>query len=110
MRVTFYESPAFDRKRESYLGTAGFDALTAMLNANPEAGDVIPGTGGVRKVRMADPRRGKGTRGGLRVIYVYFPEYAQVHLIAVYAKNEVADLTPAEKKAMREFVKDLPVR
>ena len=63
------ELPAFERLRSSYLSDEEFDALQQALMARPQAGDVIPGAGGLRKLRFADRRRGKGTRGGLRIIY-----------------------------------------
>lgn len=72
-----------------------------MLAANPKAGDVMPGTGGFRKVRWSDPRRGKGRRGGLRVIYFYFSADWQIWLMAVYGKDEMSDLSAPEKKALR---------
>lgn len=64
------EAPAFTRYLYDYLNEEQYRALQAALILNPEAGDVMPGTGGFRKVRWTDPRRGKGRRGGLRIIYV----------------------------------------
>ena len=63
------ELPAFERLRASYQSDEEFGALQQALMARPQAGDVIPGAGGLRKLRFADRRRGKGTRGGLRIIY-----------------------------------------
>jgi hypothetical protein len=63
-------------------------------------GDLMPGTGGFRKMRWADARRGKGRRGGLRLIY-YFPSDQQIWLMALYNKDEAAYLTAAEKKALK---------
>jgi hypothetical protein len=68
MKATFVELPAFERHRAKYLDDAGFSELQLELMRNPEAGDVIEGTGGLRKLRFMDKRRGKGKRGGLRVI------------------------------------------
>jgi hypothetical protein len=65
----FVEAPAFARFREEYLDDDGFSELQRYLARNPEAGDIVPGAGGIRKLRWKDPRRGKGRRGGLRVIY-----------------------------------------
>jgi len=67
--VEFIEAPAFTQLLADYLGDDDYRALQLHLARNPEAGDVIPGTGGFRKLRWADRRRGKGKRGGLRVIY-----------------------------------------
>lgn len=73
MKAIFVELPAFSRYRAVYLEDAGFGILQDAMMKNPESGDVIEGTGGLRKLRHADPhadpRRGKGKRGGLRVIY-----------------------------------------
>jgi hypothetical protein len=68
VKALFVELPAFERHRSEYLDDEAFSALQAGLLADPEAGDVIRDTGGLLKVRVADGRRGKGKRGGLRVI------------------------------------------
>jgi len=64
----------------------------------------MPGTGGFRKARWADPRRGKGRRGGLRIIYYYFASDQQIWLMTVYDKDEAADLTVKEKKALKDAI------
>lgn len=79
--------------------------LQNVLMTNPEAGDVIEGTGGLRKLRYADARRGKGKRGGLRVIYYWWLSGAQFWLFTLYNKDEMADLTAKEKKALKELIK-----
>jgi hypothetical protein len=66
--VEFIEAPLFTRLLPDYLAEDDYIALQLFLVRDPEAGDLIPGTGGFRKLRWADPRRGKGKRGGLRVI------------------------------------------
>lgn len=63
MKAVFVELPAFERNRATYLTDDEFKSLQERLMKNPEAGDMIEGTGGLRKVRHGDPRRGKGTRG-----------------------------------------------
>jgi hypothetical protein len=73
--------------------------------ANPEAGDVIEGTGGLRKLRQPDPRRGKGKRGGLRVIYYWWDGKRQFWLFTLYDKDEMDDLSAKEKKALKEMLK-----
>jgi hypothetical protein len=72
---------------------------------NPEAGTTIPGTGGLRKLRFADERRGKGKRGGLRVIYYWWDARSQFWLFTVYDKDEMSDLTPPQRKAFRQMIK-----
>ena len=72
---------------------------------NPVAGAVIEGTGGLRKVRFADGRRGKGKRGGLRVVYYWWSVGPQFWLFAIYDKDEMADLTPLQRKTLRTMLK-----
>jgi hypothetical protein len=69
MRFVFFETQLFSRLLSSYLDDAEFRRLQAALMRDPERGDLMPGTGGFRKLRWRDARRGKGKRGGLRVIY-----------------------------------------
>src|ERR1700681_3897454 len=102
--MVFIEAPAFTRHVSEYLDDEQYRVLQNELAKNPEAGDVMPGTGGFRKVRWADPRRGKGRRGGLRIIYYSFSSDQQIWLITLYDKNEAADLTPKEKKALKSAV------
>ena len=71
---------------------------------NPEAGKVIAGTGGLRKLRFDRIEDRIGKRGGVRVCYVHFPGHAIVLLVAAYGKNEKDDLTPIEKKYIREYI------
>jgi hypothetical protein len=72
---------------------------------NPEAGEVIEGTGGLRKMRFADVRRGKGKRGGLRVIYYWWVAGMQFWLYTLYDKDEMADLTSKQCKVLRAMIK-----
>ena len=72
MKAVFVELPAFERRRADYLDDAAFRVLQDALMKSPDAGQVIEGTGGLRKMRFADARRGKGKRGGLRVIYYWW--------------------------------------
>lgn len=102
--MEFIEAPAFTRYLREYLDDDGYGELQGRLAVDPEAGDLIPGTGGFRKVRWADRRRGKGRRGGLRVIYYYFEEEQQIWLMTVYGKDEAADLTPTEKKSLKAAI------
>jgi len=67
--MEFIEAPTFTRHIHEYLDEEDYGALQAELAASPELGQVMPGTGGLRKMRWADRRRGKGRRGGLRIIY-----------------------------------------
>jgi hypothetical protein len=107
--MEFIEAPAFTRQVHEYLDDESYGALQERLVANPNSGDVMPGTGGFRKMRWADPGRGKGRRGGLRIIYFYFESERQLWLMTLYGKNEAADLTPREKKALKAAL-DLELR
>jgi hypothetical protein len=102
MKATFVELPPFERLREVYFDDESFKGLQNELMENPEAGDVIQGTGGLRKVRYADERRGKGKRGGLRVIYFWKDADDQFWLFTVYDKDEANDLTSDQRKALKK--------
>jgi hypothetical protein len=104
MRALFVELPPFARFRQDYLDDEGFRQFQQVLMDNPLAGDVIPGTGGLRKLRFADARRRKGTRGGLRVIYYFWREGPQFWLFTLYDKDEAADLTADERKAVKRLL------
>src|SRR5271157_1174768 len=99
--MEFIEAPAFTRYISEYLNEEQYRKLQTALAVNPELGNIMPGTGGFRKLRWSDPRRGKGRRGGLRIIYYHFLSDRQIWLMTLYNKDEAADLTPAEKKALR---------
>lgn len=106
MKATFVELPPFERTRKDYLDDEAYRLLQLELMDNPTAGDVIVGTGGLRKLRQPDPRRGKGKRGGLRVIYYWWSGGDQFWLFTVYDKNEAADLTPVQCKVLKQLLKN----
>jgi hypothetical protein len=97
----FVEAPAFSRHREEYLDDEDFSRLQGYLAANPEAGDPVPGAGGIRKLRWKDARRGKGKRGGLRVIYYCFLSDEEIWLLTLYDKDQAIDLTKDDKDKLR---------
>ncbi len=99
--MEFVEAPAFTRNISAYLADDEYVQLQRWLAENPEAGDLMPGAGGFRKLRWTDPQRGKGRRGGLRIIYYYFLADQQIWLMALYHKGEASDLTPRQKQALR---------
>jgi hypothetical protein len=74
------------------------------LASTLELGDLIPGTDGFRKLRWADVRRGKGRRGGLRVIYYWFDGQNRIWLMTIYDKNEAADLTPEQRRLLKAAI------
>jgi len=105
MKAIFVELPAFAKYRSEYLDDEGFLDLQNSLMTNPEAGEVIEGTGGLRKLRQPDPRWGKGKRGGLRVIYYWWDGKRQFWLFTLYDKDEMDDLSAKEKKALKDLLK-----
>jgi hypothetical protein len=111
MKALFVELPPFTRFRADYLDDDSFRALQKTLMENPKAGDVIEGVGGLRKLRYADARRGKGKRGGLRVIYFWWELGQQFWLFTLYDKTEMLDLSPQEKKLLKGMLmQELEVR
>src|SRR5207302_7804390 len=102
--MEFLEAPAFTRHVSRYLTDDEYRELQNRMTAAPLLGDMISGTGGFGKLRWTDPRRGKGRRGGLRVIYYYFPGEQQIWLITLYNKAEGSDLTPKERQALKSAI------
>ncbi len=102
--MVFVETLIFT-KRIARLGLE--DALRGLqleLLENPAAGDLDPGTRGLRKVRMADPTRGKGKRGGARVHYLWLPHRDVIYRLMAYSKSEQAALAEHQKIALRAVV------
>jgi hypothetical protein len=81
------------------------DAIVAMVSNDPECGDLMPGTGGFRKVRVG--RAGMGKRGGARVVYIVRRDDMPIFLITAYAKNEKANLTMQERKQLARMADEL---
>jgi hypothetical protein len=105
MLACFIELAPFERLRERYLDDDAYARLQTLLQLIPDAGDLIEGTGGLRKLRFADKLRGKGKRGGLRVIYYYWAQGPEFWLVTIYSKHELVDLSPKLRAALREYVK-----
>ncbi|MBK6494904.1 MAG: type II toxin-antitoxin system RelE/ParE family toxin [Gemmatimonadetes bacterium] len=104
MRLTFVETVLFTKRVQELGLEAGLRGLQAALMANPTQGDLDPGTGGLRKVRIPDAGRGKGKRGGARVHYLYLPHSALIYLLFVYGKDELITLSAVQKKQLRRVV------
>ena len=101
--MEFIETTGFSKLRESYLNDTQFNLLQLYLMNFPGAGDLIKGSGGVRKLRWGLPRHGK--RGGLRVIYYWMATDERILFLTVYRKTEAADLSKKAIKEMRRLVK-----
>jgi len=103
--ITIIEFPSFLSQVGLSISVTERDELIDFLARNPEAGDEIPGTGGVRKLRWSG--KGKGKRGGLRIIYYFYNETAPVFLLTVYGKGVQEDLTHEQKKKIASLAKAL---
>lgn len=102
---TVVETPEFRRRVRHLLGQAEHDALVDYLAANPDAGDVMPGTGGARKLRWS--RQGRGKSGGIRVITFFSGPPVPVFLLTAFGKGEKINLSRAEQNALRRILGDL---
>src|SRR5690242_7775177 len=96
--ITVAETRMFMRAAEKIWSEEELADLVDYVARNPESGDLIPATGGVRKLRWG--RTGGGKRGGARVIYFYYCPDCPIYLLLAYAKAQATDLTPEEKKAV----------
>ena len=96
MNLTFVEMTVFEKYRADYLSDDEYRELQGALLKDPEAGDLIKGTGGLRKVRHG--AKGKGKSGGVRVIYYHFDGGNQIWLFLIYGKDEMANMTSDQKK------------
>ena len=103
--MVIFESFHFEAVRDQYLDDFEYALLQRYLVLMPDAGDLIRGSGGIRKLRW--PGRGSGKRGGLRVIYYWLTRDDQLLMLDIYAKNERVDLSRSEIRALRALVKDL---
>ena len=100
--MTVVETAEFLRKAEPLMSESERADLVAFLGANPEAGEIVPETGGVRKLRWALP--GIGKRGGASVIYYCHGERMPVFLLSAYAKSRKANLSMAERNAIMRLM------
>lgn len=107
MNVLFVETEIFTRRITALGLEESLRQLQTKLTAAPEAGDLDPGTGGLRKVRMGDPQRSRGTRGGARVHYLWLPHVGVIYLMFVYLKEEAETLTRAQKQALAAVVREI---
>jgi hypothetical protein len=111
MRTIFFETTLFTANLGHYLTDDEYRELQTYMQSNPHAGDVMPRTGGFRKLRWVDVRRGKGRRGGLRVIYYWLMNDGQFWMFAIYDKDELENLTAEQEKALKGAIeKELKTR
>jgi len=106
MTLSFREQSLFTSVRENLFGDdESYARFQNALMENPRKGDVIQGGGGIRKVRWSDPKRGRGQRGGIRIIYLYVEEYDTILFLYAYNKN-TSDITPQQKQLFALIAKE----
>ncbi len=102
--ITLIESPIFTKLWPDYWSEDERGEFAAWLAQSPEAGDVIPGSGGIRKVRWA--RGGQGKRGGVRVIYYAQVSGGLIWLLTIYAKSSQENIPAHILKALKQELVD----
>lgn len=108
--MVFIESRIFTRRLAELAGDSAGDVLRQLQNdlmQNPLRGNLVKGLGGIRKTRVANPARGKGSRGGYRCMHLYLERRDHIHLLFVLDKNEQEDLNSQQRKALRHMVAEL---
>ena len=103
--MEFIETRRFSAVLYGYLDEDSYQALQISLIERPDQGDIIPGGGGIRKLRFA--AQGKGKRGGVRVIYYWATKAGQIYMIALYPKGRKDNLTDAELAELRDLAKEI---
>ncbi len=101
--MVFFETPVFTRQIKELVDDEGYRSLQVRLVANPDEGDLIPRSGGLRKIRLELPGRGK--RGGARVIYYWVTAKSQIYMLLAYAKNAQEDLIGDQLRILRALVR-----
>ena len=102
---TVVETPGYLRAAETIFSKAELERIVSIVAADPECGEVIQGTGGFRKLRVA--RSGMGKRGGARLIYIVRGEAFPVFFVTVYAKNEKENLTKKERNDLAQRANEI---
>ena len=102
--MLFVETPVFTRELQDLMSDDDYRALQSALLLRPEAGDLIPGGGGLRKVRWGLP--GTGKRGGLRLIYYWQKAEDRIYMLLLYRKSRQENLTQQQLRVLRKLVKE----
>lgn len=102
--MEFIETPIFTKLISKLISDEEYHFLQLQLSVRPESGDIIRGSGGIRKIRWAGSGRGK--RGGIRVIYYYIKKDAQIFMLYVYSKSKKDDLSVDQVKQLKALVEE----
>jgi mRNA-degrading endonuclease RelE of RelBE toxin-antitoxin system len=102
--MEFIETSAFTKYVYDYLDDVEFSALQWFLVLHPEFGDLMPGGGGLRKLRWQ--AKGKGKRGGARIIYYFVGKRDEIWLLSIYGKNELSDIPKEILAQLRKEIKN----
>ena len=105
---SFIETSWFTKRVSELLSDGEYSKLQWRLIEFPDAGDVIKGSGGIRKIRIA--AKGKGTRGGARVIYYFAALNDEIYMLDIYAKNELEDLSIQQIRDLKALVEEWSIR
>lgn len=100
--MEFLETPVFTKLISKLISEEEYHLLQLQLSVRPESGDLIRGSGGIRKVRWAGSGRGK--RGGIRVIYYFINEEDQIYMLYAYPKRKKDDLSTDQIKQLKTLV------
>ncbi len=101
---SFIETKLFNRLVQKYLSDSEYQELQAFLISNPQAGDIIPGSGGLRKVRWR--ARGRGKRGGYRIIYYAKLAQGIMWMLTIYPKNVTENIPAHILRQIRKEIED----
>jgi mRNA-degrading endonuclease RelE of RelBE toxin-antitoxin system len=102
--MRFVETPIFTREMNRFLPDDEYRSLQLALLFRPEQGTLIPGTGGLRKLRWR--LGGKGKRSGIRIIYYWDKKQETIYMLLAYSKSKQEDLTPEQVKAIIRLVRE----
>ena len=102
--MEFFETPIFTKLIQKLISDEEHHLLQLQLSVRPESGDIIKGSGGIRKLRWAGSGRGKP--GGIRVIYYYITEEEQIYMLYAYPKSKKENLTADQLKQLKQLVEE----